>query len=73
MAVKAGTGEGFLPELLGLKTDIYVSLFTENEIERYLEKAGFKVDFMERRNPYDFEIKNERIFAIGQKVSSKRA
>jgi hypothetical protein len=62
-----------LPELLGLKTDIYVSLFTENEIERYLEKAGFKVDFMERRNPYDFEIKNERIFAIGQKVSSKRA
>jgi len=68
VAVKAGTGEGFLPELLGIKADIYFSLFTESEIERYFEEAGFRLDFMERRNPYDFEIKNERIFAIGQKT-----
>jgi SAM-dependent methyltransferase len=69
VAVKAGTGEGFLPELLGIKADIYFSLFTESEIERYFEEAGFRLDFIERRNPYDFEIKNERIFAIGQKSS----
>jgi ubiquinone/menaquinone biosynthesis C-methylase UbiE len=69
VAVKAGTSEGFLPELLGFQTEIYFSLFTESEIETYFDKAGFRLDFLERRNPYDFEIKNERIFAIGRKAS----
>jgi SAM-dependent methyltransferase len=68
VAVKAGTGEGFQPELLGIKTNIYFSLFTESEIEEYFDRAGFALDFLERRNPYDFEIKNERIFAIGRKA-----
>lgn len=68
VAVKAGAGEGFQPELLGIKTDIYFALFTESEIEGYFKNAGFAVDVLERRNPYDFEIKNERIFAIGRKA-----
>jgi len=68
VAVKAGSDEGFLSELLGIKTEIYFSLFTEKEIAGYFDKAGFMVDFLERRNPYDFEIKNERIFAIGRKL-----
>jgi SAM-dependent methyltransferase len=68
VAVKAGTSEGLLPEFLGIKTDIYFSLFTENEIEGYFEKAGFQLGLLERRNPYDFEIQNERIFAIGRKA-----
>ena len=68
VAVKAGTSEGFLPEFLGIRTDIYFSLFTESEIEMYFKKAGFALDLIERRNPYDFEIKNERIFAIGRKA-----
>jgi len=67
-AVKAGTGEGLLTELLGIKTDIYFAFFTETEIEDYFKEAGFKLDFLERRNPYDFEIKNERVFAIGEKA-----
>jgi len=68
LAVKAGSDEGFISELLGIKTEIYFSLFTEKEIAGYFDKAGFMVDFLERRNPYDFEIKNERIFAIGRKL-----
>lgn len=66
-AVKAGTGEGFQDGFLGLDTDIYFSLFSEAEVRAYFERSGFELEFLERRNPYDFEIKNDRIFAIGRK------
>ncbi len=68
IAVKAGTEEGYIYDLLGLKTEIYFALFTEEEIVRYYGQAGFLMEFLEKRNPYDFEIGNERIFAIGNKV-----
>jgi SAM-dependent methyltransferase len=71
VAVKAGSEEGFVQELLGIQAEIYFSLFEEEEIRGLLKEAGFAVDFLERRNPYDFEIKNERIFAIGRKVPGK--
>ena len=67
VAVKAGSDEGYVHELLGIKTDVYFSLFNEEEVKGYFHRAGFVVGFLERRNPYDFEIKNERIFAIGSK------
>jgi SAM-dependent methyltransferase len=67
VAVKAGAGEGFRHELLGIETEIYFSLFTEAEIEGYFAGAGFRLDFIERRDPYGFEISNERIFAVGRK------
>lgn len=68
IAVKAGTEEGFISQLIGIATEIYFSLFTFEEIEDYFYKTGFKLDFIEKRDPYDFEINNDRIFAIGQKV-----
>ncbi len=68
MAVKAGITEGYLTELLGIETEIYFSLFTQEEIRRYYEEAGFSIEFLEQRNPYDFEINAERIFAIGRKA-----
>lgn len=71
VAVKAGSDEGFVPEILGIQAEIYFSLFDENEITGYFQEAGFAVEFLERRIPYDFEIKNERIFAIGRKVLGK--
>ncbi len=70
VAVKAGTTEGYVDDLLGVKTEIYFALFTEQEITHYFEEAGFVLEFIEKRNPYDFEISNERIFAIGQKVAT---
>jgi SAM-dependent methyltransferase len=69
IAVKAGTTEGYMNNLLGIETEIYMALFTEEEIEEYLHRAGFLVELIERRNPYDFEISNERVFAIGKKES----
>ncbi len=67
-AVKAGDSEGYLPELLGIATEIYFALFTEEEIAGYYRRAGFGIEFLERRDPYGFEIQNERIFAIGKKA-----
>jgi len=68
VAVKAGTTEGYINDLLGIKTKIYSALFTQEEILNYFSKAGFLLEFFDIRNPYDFEINNERIFAIGKKV-----
>lgn len=67
IAVKEGTTEGYINDLLGIETEIYMALFTEKEITDYFQQAVFLVEFIERRNPYDFEISNERIFAIGKK------
>ncbi|MBP1766905.1 MAG: methylase involved in ubiquinone/menaquinone biosynthesis [Candidatus Aminicenantes bacterium] len=67
VAVKAGSGEGYRRELLGIETEIYFSLFTEAGIEGYFKDAGFRLDFVEKRDPYGFEIANERIFAVGRR------
>jgi SAM-dependent methyltransferase len=71
VAVKAGSGEGFVQELLGIQAEVYLALFNEDEIANHFEDAGFSVDFLERRKPYEFEIENERIFAIGRKIPGK--
>jgi len=67
LAVKAGTTEGYLTELLGIAVPVYFGLFTKDEIRSYYLGAGFTVEFLEQRSPYDFEINTERIFAIGRK------
>lgn len=69
VAVKAGNSEGYITDLLGIKTEIYFSTFTREEVRRYYEVAGFAIEFLEQRQPYDFEIDAERIFAIGRKAS----
>lgn len=68
VAVKAGTAEGYVDDLLGIKTKIYSSLFTLDEITGYFKESGFIIEFIDKRNPYDFEISKERIFAIGKKI-----
>jgi len=68
VAVKAGTSEGYIDDLLGIKTKIYSTLFTLDDITSYFKESGFIIEFIDKRNPYDFEISNERIFAIGKKI-----
>jgi ubiquinone/menaquinone biosynthesis C-methylase UbiE len=68
VAVKVGTTEGYVDDLLGIKTKIYSALFTQEEIASYFKEAGFMLEFIDKRNPYDFEISNERIFAVGKRV-----
>lgn len=66
-AVKKGAAEGYLTELVGMEVEIYFTLFTQHDIRRYYEEGGFDLEFLEQRNPYDYEINAERIFAIGTK------
>jgi ubiquinone/menaquinone biosynthesis C-methylase UbiE len=68
LTVKAGTTEGYIDDLLGIKARNYFSLFTKEEIVKYFKDAGLTLEFIDKRNPYDFEISNERIFAVGKKV-----
>jgi SAM-dependent methyltransferase len=67
VAVKAGTDEGFIDGFWDLHLEIYMTLFTKEEIADYYERAGFLLEFLEQRHPYDFELQNDRIFAIGGK------
>lgn len=67
VTVKEGSEEGLINELIGIKTEIYFSLFSEAEIKDYFVKSGFELVFSESRDPYDFEIQNKRIYAIGNK------
>jgi SAM-dependent methyltransferase len=68
VAVKAGIDEGYIDDLLEIKTKIYSTLFTQDEIGACFSQAGFLLEFFDKRNPYDFEISNERIFAVGKKL-----
>jgi SAM-dependent methyltransferase len=67
LAVKAGTTEGFLDEVLGLKIPIYYTLFSPEEIRGYYQRAGFAVEFLETRKPNEKEIAVDRIYALGRK------
>ena len=68
VAVKAGTAEGYVDDLLGIKTKMYSALFTQEEITAYFQEAGFIMEFIDMRDPYNFEINYKRIFAIGNKL-----
>ncbi|MGD8545912.1 MAG: class I SAM-dependent methyltransferase [Candidatus Bathyarchaeota archaeon] len=69
IVVKKGKTEGYIDELEGFKTQLYFDNFVEEEITSYLETNGFEVIFLETRQPYDFEMPVERIYAIGRKIS----
>lgn len=67
IAVKVGTTEGYLPDLLGIEAPIYFTLFTQEEIRQYYQAELFTLEFFELRDSYDFEISSARLFAIGRK------
>jgi len=70
VVVKKGETEGYIDELEGSRTDLYSTHFQEGEIENYLKANGFKVVSLKTRQPYDFEIPVDRIYAIGEKIAS---
>jgi ubiquinone/menaquinone biosynthesis C-methylase UbiE len=68
VVVKKGDTEGYVYELEGFKTRLYFTNFTEEELKNYLQTCGFELIFLETRQPYDFEIPVERIYALGKKI-----
>jgi hypothetical protein len=69
LCIKAGAGEGYPDELLGIKTEIHFSSFSEAEIADFLPRAGFALSFLKRRSPYDCEHQAYGLCAIGSKAS----
>jgi len=68
IVVKKGDMEGYVYELEGFKTRLYFTNFTERELKSYLQTCGFELIFLETRQPYEFEIPVERIYALGKKI-----
>jgi len=69
LVVKEGESEGYEKELIGIKTTIYFSLFTEKEIKAFLTESGFEDIKIEKRIPYKDEIQFNRIFSISNKIT----
>jgi hypothetical protein len=67
VVIKRGSSEGYVNDLLGFKTRLYSTYFTEEELENCLQNSGFELISMETRQPYEFEIPVERIYAAGKK------
>jgi len=68
IAVHKGDSEEVIKEALGESTTLFLSKFNELEIIEYMTKSGFGFKFIETRQPYDFELKTERIYALGIKL-----
>jgi SAM-dependent methyltransferase len=66
-AVKTGETDGWMEDVLGTGARIWFTYFTMEEITDYHQQAGFGIEFMEQRKPYDTEIENERIYTVGVK------
>jgi len=67
IVVKEGDKEDSLSNLLGFKTDIHMTYFTEAELGNYLEQAGFSVTMLKTRPPLKSEIQINRIYIIAEK------
>lgn len=68
LAVKKGTKEGIVDDEWYDSNKVYLSYFVEHEIKDHLENNQFRLDFFETRQPYNFEIRIDRIYAIGTKI-----
>jgi ubiquinone/menaquinone biosynthesis C-methylase UbiE len=68
LVVKEGSTEGYQEEILGINIKTYFASFLEHEIKELLIRNGFKASYIYTRAPYDFEIKVNRIYGIGEKI-----
>ena len=65
-------GEGGIhaDEWFGKPVSLDVTLFQPDEMERCLRDAGFRVELVRTRPPYDFEYPTTRCYALAQKEDS---
>ncbi len=62
-----GEGELHRDEWYGEPVSIDVSLFSSDEMKGYLESAGFDVERIAEREPYEFEYPTQRMYAFATK------
>jgi SAM-dependent methyltransferase len=66
-SVHGGDGEIHADEFLGLPVSLDATLFQPDEIAGYVQQAGFSVDNIAARPPYDFEFQSTRIYISATK------
>ena len=64
-----GEGELHRGEWYGKRVSIDVTLFKKEEMSGYMEAAGFEVERIVEREPYEFEYPTRRAYAFGRKPS----
>lgn len=69
VVVKKGSSEGIIEDEWYEGNKVYFTHFVEEEIRDYYSKFFFNIDFLAIRDPYDFELPVERIYAIGTKIN----
>jgi SAM-dependent methyltransferase len=71
VSVHGGEGELHADEFLGLPVSIDATLFQPDEMAGYVRRAGFSVDTVATREPYDFEFQSTRVYiSATKKVAS---
>jgi len=68
MTVHEGSGEVGRDELFGKRVAFVATLFSEREVRDALEGAGFCIDEMVTRPPYDFEYQSRRIYTTATRA-----
>ena len=71
VAMHAGTGEVGRDEWFGKRVAVVATLFSEDEVRTALTRAGFRIDEMVTRPPYDFEYESQRIYAVSTRPASR--
>jgi SAM-dependent methyltransferase len=69
LSFHGGEGELHRYEWYGEPVSIDVTLFRSDEMKGYLELAGFKVERIAEREPYEFEYPTQRMYAFATKPS----
>lgn len=67
--VKEGEGEGWIDDPMGTGEPTFFANFTEPELVRFLEAAGFRVRSAETREPYPFEFPVRRIAILAERLA----
>jgi hypothetical protein len=62
IAVHGGNGDLHVEEFLGQHVFMSATLFQPSEMKEYLEGAGFNIDDMCTRKPYEFELQTQRVY-----------
>ena len=62
-----GEGEVTAENWFGEPVSVSATLFHKDEIARHLGSAGFKVEEILSRPPYEFEFQTERVYVLGRK------
>ncbi len=64
LACHRGQGEVHADERFGQPVSMDATLFDPDELQRYLVEAGFRVEELLTRKPYEFELQMEKVYVF---------